>query len=79
MTALEQQLNQELQKSDKLNIELISKIEKQEIEFINKLLEMQKAYELNMEMIVNNNIETNNQFLEKLELWEESLQNLQVS
>ena len=79
MTALEQQLNQELQKSEKLNIELIKKLEKQEMEFISKLLEMQKAYEINLQNIVNNNIETNNQFLEKLELWEESFQNLQVS
>ena len=48
MTALEQQLNRELLKSEKLNIELIEKLEKQEMEFINKLLEMQKTYEQNL-------------------------------
>lgn len=79
MTALEQQLNRELLKSEKLNIELISKIEKQEMEFINKLLEIQKAYELNLENTMKKNNELNNQLFQKLEFWEESLQNLQVS
>ena len=58
--------------------EAFSKIEKQEMEFINKLQQMQKAYELNLENIVNNNKELNNQLLEKLHILEESFKSLQT-
>ena len=79
MTALEQQLNQELLKTENIKVELIQKIENQEIEFIKQLQQMQKANELNLKIIVESNKELNNQLFQKLQILEESLQNLLIS
>ena len=46
---------------------------------INKLLQVQKIYELNLENIVEKNKELNNQLFQKLQILEESLQNLLIS